>query len=295
MIIYVRPTALQVTALPVTALPVSALSVTALSVNAACTLPCTTWKTFYKPPTIHCHILAVCAVPSHLPTVCTDEPSSLLLGTSAAVPFISSQPLDTVTVMFTTHLPTLRNNSNFQFYKCWQCNVTVSIGRFLHFPHYLIFTKEHKISVNGCVHAFSWQAPTQSPGLFNLSVKPKSTVAPPKIHLTTKNRFSSQTTALSTDTERSYSFILYLPGTQGDNFPNSTFEKWEGKRSPYGCTQNYTHSQIGTNVFVFTTTGDYRNCTAATIAVAVSSNLWHCYWQLSGSQIIELIIHYSIQ
>jgi hypothetical protein len=73
--IYVHSTALQVTALPVTTLPVTALSLTALSVSAACTLTCTTCKTFYKPTTIHCHILAVCAVPSHLPTVCTDEPS----------------------------------------------------------------------------------------------------------------------------------------------------------------------------------------------------------------------------
>ena len=86
----------------------SSCSVTALSVSAACALACTTCKTFWKPTTMHCHSWWMChSFPSaHR---CTDERSSLPLGTYFAVPLISSLPLDTVSIIFATPLPILTN------------------------------------------------------------------------------------------------------------------------------------------------------------------------------------------
>ena len=149
----------------------------------------------------------MCAVPFHLPTVCTNKRSSLPLGTYSAVPLISSLPLDTVSVMFSTPLPILTNNSNYQFYSCWQCNITLRIAGFLDFLHYLVFIIEYKISVKGSVHVFSWKASTQLPGLSKLFLRHKSTGASPSFHLTTKNKSSSQSTALSPDNKRSVAIM----------------------------------------------------------------------------------------
>jgi len=61
-------------------------------------------------------ILAVCAVPFHLTTVCTAQQSSVPFDTYSALTLILSLPLDTVSVM--TPLPILTNNLYYQFCSC---------------------------------------------------------------------------------------------------------------------------------------------------------------------------------
>ena len=70
----------------------SSCLITALSVSAVCVYIALPAKRSAN-QTQHVPILAVCAVPFHLPTVCINKRSSLPLGTYSALPLNSSLPL----------------------------------------------------------------------------------------------------------------------------------------------------------------------------------------------------------